>query len=134
MCLTSSVFIFADPSETKQVGIGKIVRLASTVELSRLPVRHNKEEQVLGMCVHLVHTVYKLPMALRGVGFQFDGTKITVLYYSKERVDFRQLVNELFNIYHVRIWLQKTNQVVQSTLPLTIVQQSLVTGISMFRL
>ena len=86
------------------------------------------------MCVHLVHTVYKLPMALRGVGFQFDGTKLTVLYYATERVDFRQLVNELFSIYHVRIWLQKTNQPTKSTAPLTVAQRSLSTGISMFRL
>ncbi len=61
------------------------------------------------MCVHLAGTVYKLPMTVKGVEFQFDCTKLTVYYESHGRVEFRELVKELYAVYKTRIWLQKVD-------------------------
>ncbi|ONH68740.1 Protein PSP1 [Cyberlindnera fabianii] len=37
--------------------------------------------------------------------YQFDQKKLTFFYYSNQRLDFRNLIKELFKIYKTRIWL-----------------------------
>ncbi len=99
-----------NPHATSIKLAGKVLSLASASDCNRLKAKLIKENQVTGMCVHLVNTVYKLPMAVKGVVLQFDASKLTVFYDSHGRVNFRELVNELYSIYKTRIWLQKVDR------------------------
>jgi hypothetical protein len=56
-----------------------------------------------------VHT-YRLPMAVVDVEYQFDRHKITIYYDSPLRIDFRELVRDLFSSFKARIWMKKVNQ------------------------
>lgn len=47
--------------------------------------------------------------------YQFDRHKLTFYFEADKRIDFRDLVSELFSQYKTRIWMQ---QVDTSTLPL----------------
>jgi cell fate regulator YaaT (PSP1 superfamily) len=43
--------------------------------------------------------------------FQFDRHKLTIYYYAEKRIDFRELVRDLFALYKARIWMKKLNSV-----------------------
>ena len=49
-------------------------------------------------------------MLILDVEFQFDHHKLTVFYESERRVDFRELVSELFSLYKTRIWMQQVHR------------------------
>lgn len=55
-----------------------------------------------------MHT-YRLPMAVVDAEYQFDRHKLTVYYNSSSRIDFRELVRDLFSAYKARIWMKKIN-------------------------
>jgi hypothetical protein len=61
-------------------------------------------------CRDLVAHTYGLPMEVMDVEYQFDRNKITVYYDSHLRIDFRELVRDLFSSYKARIWMKKINQ------------------------
>jgi len=42
---------------------------------------------------------------------QFDRHKLTFYFEADRRIDFRELVRELFSTYKTRIWLQQLSQV-----------------------
>lgn len=46
-----------------------------------------------------------LPMEVCDAEWQFDHKKLTLYYTSRERVDFRELVRELFRTFKARIWM-----------------------------
>jgi cell fate regulator YaaT (PSP1 superfamily) len=50
---------------------------------------------------------HKLPMKLVGAEYSFDRSKIIFYFTSDERVDFRELVKELANIFRARIELKQ---------------------------
>jgi cell fate regulator YaaT (PSP1 superfamily) len=51
---------------------------------------------------------FRLPIDITDVDFQFDRRKVTV-YYSAvpphQRVDFRDLVTHLSDVYTTRVWM-----------------------------
>jgi hypothetical protein len=56
-----------------------------------------------------------LPMKILDAEYQFDRHKLTFFFEADKRIDFRDLVSELFSQYKTRIWMQ---QVDTSSLPL----------------
>ncbi len=82
---------------------------------------------LLKACLHLVTNVYRLKMKVTGVDYQFDGTKLTLYYTSDVRVDYRELVRDLFAKFHTRIWMKKTNQC-KTFVPHQFATQALTTG------
>ena len=48
-----------------------------------------------------------LCMSILDVEYQFDHHKLTVFFEADQRVDFRDLVSELFSLYKTRIWMQQ---------------------------
>ncbi len=56
-----------------------------------------------------------LPMVVLDAEYQFDRHKLTFFFEADRRIDFRELVSELFSQYKTRIWMQ---QVDTSVLPL----------------
>ncbi|CAE6526823.1 unnamed protein product [Rhizoctonia solani] len=47
----------------------------------------------------------KLPMEVIDAEYQWDRRKLTFYYVAERRIDFRELVRELFRLYKTRIWM-----------------------------
>ena len=48
-----------------------------------------------------------LPLRVVDALYQFDGQKLTFVYMSPDRVDFRALLREMYASYRCRIWLDR---------------------------
>jgi hypothetical protein len=66
-------------------------------------------------------------MIIRDSEFQFDRHKLTLYFEADKRIDFRDLVSDLFALYKTRIWMQ---QIDMSFRPDEEASKSLRTGIS----
>jgi cell fate regulator YaaT (PSP1 superfamily) len=42
--------------------------------------------------------------------YQYDRHKLTFYFEAEGRVDFRELVRELFGVYKTRIWMQQVDK------------------------
>ncbi len=115
-------------SAQKLPTFGTILRLAAVSERDRLPAKNHKENHIFEVCMHLLQTQFKLNIQIRGVAFQFDGTKLTVYYQSATRVDFRPFVSELSGIFNVRVWMQKVSQTAPLMAASADVAQALASG------
>jgi cell fate regulator YaaT (PSP1 superfamily) len=74
---------------------------------------HNAQAQVEIKCTEVArHKVqeHRLPMSIVDSEYQFDRKKLTFYYDSNERIDFRDLVRELYKLYRARIWMSKLRQ------------------------
>lgn len=50
-----------------------------------------------------------LPMTILDAEYQFDRHKLTYYFEADRRIDFRELVSELFSLYKTRIWMQQVD-------------------------
>lgn len=97
----------------KIIGIGKefqdpdakvLYRLAAPSEISQLPVKMQDEQKALQLCQQKIRQK-KLPMEVVEAEYQWDRRKLTYYFVADRRIDFRELVRELFKIYKTRIWM-----------------------------
>jgi hypothetical protein len=88
----------------------RMLRLATQDELDLLVQKNDDEETALALCRDKA-TARKLPMTLVGAEYQFDRHKLTFFFEADRRIDFRELVRDLFSVYKTRIWLQQLSQV-----------------------
>lgn len=65
-----------------------------------------EEQKAMDLCSQQVRD-RRLPLEIVGAEYQFDRNKLTFYYKSEDRVDFRELVKNLYRVYRVRIWMQK---------------------------
>lgn len=91
-----------------------IYRVASDEEVAGIESKLSDEEKVLRSIREKV-AERKLPMSILDAEFQFDRHKLTYFFEADRRIDFRELVSDLFSMYKTRIWMQ---QVDTSTIPL----------------
>ncbi len=54
--------------------------------------------------------MFNLPMQIVAAEYQFDRTKLFVFYTANSRVDFRELVKNVFATFKTCIWLKKVNR------------------------
>ncbi|KAG2237995.1 PSP1 C-terminal conserved region-domain-containing protein [Thamnidium elegans] len=93
--------------ETKQpreIHIKRIFRLATQDEIGLLQVKGQDELKALGVCQQKTKQ-RKLPMEVVDAEYQWDRRKLTFYFQAENRIDFRELVRELFKIYKTRIWM-----------------------------
>jgi len=107
---SSSPYTVSPTSDLK-----KIVRLATNDEVTLLAYKSEEERELLKVCQEKVRQ-RNLPMNVTDAEFQFDRNKLTFFFESEGRVDFRELVRDLFSIYKTRIWMQQVDKNSQSTL------------------
>ena len=88
----------------------RMLRLANQEELDMMIQKSADEEIALEHCRQKA-TVRKLPMVLVGAEYQYDRHKLTFYFEADRRIDFRELVRDLFSVYKTRIWLQQLSQV-----------------------
>ncbi|KAJ3424796.1 protein psp1 [Anaeramoeba flamelloides] len=87
----------------------KIYRKATINEVNNLPLKMEEENQALSICQNKI-SMRGLPMEILDAEFQFDRRKLTFTFLSNARIDFRELVKDLYKIFKVRIWMKHINQ------------------------
>ena len=86
----------------------RLLRLATKDERIQLPGKLLKEEEATRLCRDMIKK-RGLNLAIVNSEYQFDGGKLTFFYQADLRIDFRELVCELFNTFKTRIWMQQGN-------------------------
>lgn len=84
--------------------LNRIYRVATDGDLKVLVERKRMVQEALEQCRN--HVVSKnLRMEVLDCEYQFDLNKITFFYRSSERIDFRELVKDLYKVFKTRIWM-----------------------------
>lgn len=85
----------------------KVIRQATPKEVQYM---HNAQAQAELKCTELAKQKvieHQLSMVVVDSEFQFDRKKLTFYYDASERVDFRDLIRDLYKVYRARIWMSK---------------------------
>lgn len=93
------------PSPRGSRDLKRLLRLATDDEILLLVVKKEEEEELLKICEEKI-VQRSLPMKVVDAEYQFDRNKLTFFFEAEGRVDFRELVRDLFSIYKTRIWMQ----------------------------
>lgn len=104
---SSSMHASGDESSSagREVFVKRIFRPAYQSEITDLTKNKASDEQkALSMCQGKVQQ-RKLCMRVVDAEFQFDRRKLTFYFTADRRVDFRELVRELFKHFKTRIWM-----------------------------
>ncbi|PWN89308.1 PSP1-domain-containing protein, partial [Acaromyces ingoldii] len=89
---------------TRNINPKRLFSKATPAETSLLHSKAQDEERALALCTAKVNQ-RGLPMIVVAAEMQWDRRKLTFYYTATQRVDFRDLVKELFRLYKVRIYL-----------------------------
>jgi hypothetical protein len=87
----------------------RITRLATHDEVALLAIKREEEEELLKICRTKVRQ-RALPMHVVDAEYQFDRHKLTFFFEAEGRIDFRELVRDLFSMYKTRIWMQQLDK------------------------
>ena len=90
-------------------GLKRVMRVATNDEISLLEVKNQEEEELLKICRTKAHQ-RGLPMTVVDAEYQFDRHKLTFFFEAEGRIDFRELVRDLFSMYKTRIWMQQLDK------------------------
>ncbi|KAI0243798.1 hypothetical protein L0F63_000053 [Massospora cicadina] len=82
----------------------KIFRHAQPGEVSLLVAKCQDEARSLQLCQAKIRQ-HHLNMEVVDAEYQWDRRKLTFFFTASERVDFRELVKDLFKMYKTRIWM-----------------------------
>ena len=88
-----------------------IVGVALKKEVSQILNKKQDEEKACRLCLAKISNTTTigqkdlLQMKLIDAEYQFDRKKLIFYYSTSKRIDFRDLVRELFRIYKTRIWM-----------------------------
>ncbi|MFC1870919.1 stage 0 sporulation family protein [Chloroflexota bacterium] len=83
-----------------------VLRKAEDEDIERGRELEEKEREALAVCGEMIATL-KLPMKLLSAESNFEGSRLTILFSSAERVDFRELVRELTGRLKTRVELRQ---------------------------
>lgn len=86
----------------------QILRYAQPNEVRQIITKQQDEERAVQMCVQKVNEK-GLDMKVLDAEYQWDRRKLTFFYSASHRIDFRDLVRDLFRIYKTRIWMCAVN-------------------------
>jgi len=92
-----------------QKGFARVLRLASSQDIATLETRRNQEAQALEICIALARE-RGYPMSITRSELQWDERKITFYFRSARRIDFKELVCDLFRLFKIRIWMSMENK------------------------
>lgn len=100
----------APPHTATTVGdMKRIMRLATNDEISLLEVKREEEDELLKICSTKVRQ-RGLPMSVVDAEYQYDRNKLTFFFQAEGRIDFRELVRDLFSMYKTRIWMEQIDK------------------------
>ncbi|KAM0681144.1 hypothetical protein GINT2_000929 [Glugoides intestinalis] len=93
----------------------RIYRIATEKDLKLMEERREMVKNALLECKKHVNEM-GLKMDVLDCEYQFDLNKITFFYKSEERIDFRELVKDLYRVFKTRIWMCSVDKSVDSLL------------------
>ncbi len=96
-------------NDDKEKPVLTIKRPATNDEIHLLDVKKEEEDELLKICTTKARQ-RGLPMTVVDAEYQFDRNKLTFFFEAEGRIDFRELVRDLFSIYKTRIWMQQVNK------------------------
>jgi len=88
----------------KELHPKKIYGKAQAQDTQLLIAKMQDEVKALQLCQSKVRQK-KLPMDVVDAEYQWDRRKLTFYFVADKRIDFRELVRELFRLYKTRIWM-----------------------------
>ncbi|KNE56109.1 hypothetical protein AMAG_01949 [Allomyces macrogynus ATCC 38327] len=95
----------------------RIYRLAQPQEVAMLVSKSQDEAKAMAVCATKVRQK-KLPMEVVDAEYQWDRRKLTFYFVADRRIDFRELVRDLFKIYKTRIWMCSVSAITKApTMP-----------------
>ncbi|KAI8369265.1 PSP1 C-terminal conserved region-domain-containing protein [Radiomyces spectabilis] len=94
----------------KDVYVKQMFRLAESAEIASLATKSQDEAKALLVCQAKIKQK-GLCMEVLNAEYQWDRRKLTFYFVADQRIDFRELVRELFKIYKTRIWMCATKPV-----------------------
>lgn len=92
--------------DTEGVEIKNVIRIATADDILQYNKNLEASELVAQKTKELVRK-FKLDMKILYADYTLDCSKVTIYFESEDRVDFRELVKALAEIYHVRIELRQ---------------------------
>ncbi|KAH9947068.1 PSP1-domain-containing protein [Amylocystis lapponica] len=92
------------PVVGKEINPKMIYGKAQHQDVQGLAVKLQDEAKALELCRSKVRQ-RKLPMEVVDAEYQWDRRKLTFYFVAEKRIDFRELVRELFRLYKTRIWM-----------------------------
>ncbi|EJT98980.1 PSP1-domain-containing protein [Dacryopinax primogenitus] len=92
------------PKPVKEIMPKRIYSKAQPQETQLLVSKMHDETKALQLCQNKVRQK-RLPMQVVDAEFQWDRRKLTFYFTADKRIDFRELVRELFRLYKTRIWM-----------------------------
>ncbi|MDD5428512.1 MAG: stage 0 sporulation family protein [Candidatus Omnitrophica bacterium] len=84
----------------------RIIRKANPWDMHQVEKNKKKSREVMEACSKKIQE-RKLPMKLIDAEFSFDRSKIVFYFTAEGRVDFRELVKDLANVFKTRIELKQ---------------------------
>ncbi|KAI6040057.1 PSP1 C-terminal conserved region-domain-containing protein [Pisolithus marmoratus] len=88
----------------KEINPKMIYGKAQPQDRQQLVAKSQDELKALQLCQTKVRQK-KLPMEVIDAEYQWDRRKLTFYFIAEKRIDFRELVRELFRLYKTRIWM-----------------------------
>ncbi|KAJ6514684.1 PSP1-domain-containing protein [Mycena vulgaris] len=92
------------PPGKKEIAPKMIYGKAGAGDAQLLVAKMQDEQKALALCQTKVRAK-KLPMEVVDAEYQWDRRKLTFYFVAEKRIDFRELVRELFRLYKTRIWM-----------------------------
>eukprot|EP00388_Colpodella_angusta_P006352 GDKJ01018855.1.p1 GENE.GDKJ01018855.1~~GDKJ01018855.1.p1 ORF type:complete len:265 (-),score=9.85 GDKJ01018855.1:62-742(-) len=96
----------ASLSRSIGVGSGTVLRHAAAPEVSQLHGAISELERRAVEVCQLRVLEFGLPMVIVDAEYQYDKKKLTFYYEAQQRLDFRDLVRDLFKTFRARIWME----------------------------
>eukprot|EP01034_Spumella_vulgaris_P031458 gene31458-38852_t len=96
--------------EEEEYKLRNILRMASMVERHRLQGKFIDEQVVAQYCADVTKNLFHLPMHIVDAEYQFDRSKLFIHYAANSRVDFRELIKNVFGTFKTCIWFKKLNR------------------------
>ncbi|KAF8508517.1 PSP1 C-terminal conserved region-domain-containing protein [Gautieria morchelliformis] len=92
------------PPVKRDINPKRIYGKAQPHDTQLLASKIQDELKALQLCQSKVRGK-KLPMEVVDAEYQWDRRKLTFYFIAEKRIDFRELVRELFRLYKTRIWM-----------------------------
>ncbi|KAJ3084461.1 hypothetical protein HDU99_000698 [Rhizoclosmatium hyalinum] len=89
---------------SKEIQPKRIYGLAQQNEVALLVSKAQDEAKAMAVCQAKIRQ-RKLPMEIVDAEYQWDRKKLTFYFVADRRVDFRELIRDLFKLYKTRIWM-----------------------------
>ncbi|CCW60456.1 unnamed protein product [Phytomonas sp. EM1] len=87
-------------------GVGEVLRVATPMEVAQLQsVQTELEARAVESAQEKVQE-HGLNMRIVDAEYQFDRRKLTFFYQAQQRLDFRNLVRDLYKTFRARIWME----------------------------